>query len=298
MIGIDISGGLGNQLFQYATAFAVAKTKNDAIRLNTFLYEDFQLQKRLGITVREFQLNKFDLNPECDCFNVKYFNSIWGKLLTRIGKIKSIGQLYNTKFYKEKNSYQFENNIFNYKKNEYLCGFFQSWKYFDQYKKELKKQFRVKDEFISDSAKEICNQCMSQNSIAIHIRRGDYVSSTEWLIDEKFYIESIKEIEKKYSDVSLKLYVFCDQDGFAEDLFSEYKNVTYITALKKYTDIEEFWIMKSCRNHIISNSSFSWWAAYLCENKKQIVYAPIYKQWTEEYYLPTWNKITAISGKH
>ena len=62
MIGIDISGGLGNQLFQYATAFAVAKTKNDAIRLNTFLYEDFQLQKRLGITVREFQLNKFDLN--------------------------------------------------------------------------------------------------------------------------------------------------------------------------------------------------------------------------------------------
>ncbi len=295
MIGIDISGGLGNQLFQYATAFAVAKTKNDAIRLQVFSY-NFQFQKHFNLTIREFQLNKFDLNPSIDSFTIEYSDSILGKIFARIRKMKSVGRIYNTKFYKEKNPYQFENDIFNYSMNEYLVGFFQSWKYFDQYRNEIKKQFVLKDEFISDSAKKICNECMNQNSIAIHIRRGDYVHTTDWLIDEKFYLESLREIEKKHKE-NLNIYVFCDQEGFAEKLFSEYKNIVYITALKKYTDIEEFWIMKSCQNHIISNSTFSWWAAYLCENSNQIVYAPIYKQWSEEYYLPTWNKINAIPGK-
>ena len=296
MIGIDINGGLGNQLFQYATAFAVSKIKNDAIRLNISSF-DLQLQKQLKLTIREFQLDKFDLNPECDCFSIKYSNNLFSKFFARIRRIKSIGQLYNTKFYKEENPYQFEEDIYSYGKNEYLCGYFQSWKYFDKYNNELKNQFRIKDEYISDYAKKICQQCMNQNSVAIHIRRGDYLHSADWLIDEKFYLDALREIEGKVNKENLILYIFCDQEGFAENLFSEYKNIVYITALNKCSDVEEFWIMKSCRNHVISNSSFSWWAAYLCEYEDQIVYAPTYKQWSEEYYLPNWNKMNAVSGK-
>lgn len=295
MIGIDINGGLGNQLFQFATGYAVSRKNDDNLLLNTSTY-DIEFQKINNLTIRTFQLDKFNIKANTITLKINSHSSKISKLANRVKKINTVGTIFNTKFYKESNPYEYNPDIYNYKNNTYLCGYFQSWKYFDEYRNELKQQLSIQKTQLSEGAIRICNQCKTSKSIALHIRRGDYINTSDWLIDERFYLEALKRLGSLIDLDSCRIYVFCDQEGFAEKLLKDFKNVVFVSAFNLFTDLEEFWMMKSCNNHIISNSSFSWWAAYLCDNREQIVFAPAYKQWNTEFYLPNWHTISSVSA--
>ena len=101
---------------------------------------------------------------------------------------------------------------------------------------------------------------------------------------------ALDQMKEKLGD--FKLFIFTDDKEFVRERFHlcEYELVEDVT------DLEEFVLMQQCKHHIIANSTFSWWAAYLSENKGGVVFAPVADMWTEDFFLPQWNCVKAGLG--
>ena len=287
MICVDVKGGLGNQLFQYATAFALAKRNNDLLEID-ISHLDYEYQKEENVTVRSYQLGNFDITARICNYKPIYGTSLFARAVERFRHLKLVGNVFTSKFLQEANPYLFDEKIVRAKGNVYLCGYFQSWKYFNDIKDELFKELKVNPKYISDNVRNFLYKCSNEESVAVHVRRGDYINTNGWLIDERFYLQAIELMNKELKDKDLKFYVFCEDLSFVKVLFASVPNVNFVSARNEFTDFEEFYIMSQCKHQIISNSSFSWWAAYLNTNVSKNVIAPVFKQWTRDYYPNEW----------
>ena len=280
----NVIGGLGNQLFQYAMGYAVAKSNNDElyIDISHFAYEK-----------REFQLDKFEMSTKILDVQPAKKDTTFFRMLARIRRLSKTGLL-TTKFFQEDSAFfwQYAYPHIQYKRNLYLNGYWQHWRYFDRYQRELVETLQVKSTELSENAKKLIAEVSNKDTVAIHIRRGDYVQCDGWLIEPKFYLQAIDVIEKEKQS-NLRYYVFCEDEEFAASLLED-KEYSMITGKYAINDVEEFAVMSACSNHIISNSSYSWWAAYLHKNRKeeQTVVAPLFKRWNKEFYLPNWKCIS------
>lgn len=136
-----------------------------------------------------------------------------------------------------------------------LSGFFQSSKYFENYDHEIKTLLTPRIGYgINDYT-------------SIHIRRGDYTSLTneyEQLTLENYYNKAMSLVDNK------KFIVFSDDIPWCKEAFKN-KNVEFE---ESNNEIQDFAKMISCKNNIIANSTFSWWAAYLNQHPNKIVVAP------------------------
>lgn len=103
---------------------------------------------------------------------------------------------------------------------------------------------------------------------------------------EVFFGFALNEMKAR----NLELLVFCEDIAYARDVLGEGYNATYL-AEYSLTDIEEFYLMSLCKNIVVSNSTFSWWAAYLNRNITKKVFAPVYHQWVQEWYPDAWYRI-------
>ena len=145
-------------------------------------------------------------------------------------------------------------------------GYFQSEKYFEKYKKEIIELFSPPQEFVERIKKEI-PFIFDKETIVINVRRGDYLKlsnyhpivSSEYMNKALEYIPSIEQILFISDDIS-----WCKNNLVG--LLSVY--------LENYLPHEQLWIMSFCSHFILSNSSFSWWGAYLSQNENKIVIAP------------------------
>lgn len=278
-----ISDGLGNQLFQYACAYSMYKKTGKEIILDP-MYSG---------KLRTYQLEEF-----CIDFSKRFVNKrldfILGlgkrcsaplKLWYRDKKIKV--QKYSV--IKEHKSMIYDDSIYDYD-NGYFTGFWQSYKYFDEYYDDIKRQFQMKAE-LSAIATEYKKRMNETISVSLHIRRTDYNRSVNNVcLKQDFYKMALDQMKEKIGD--LKLFIFTDDKEFARERFHlcEYELVEDVT------DLEEFVLMQQCKHHIIANSTFSWWAAYLSENKGGVVFAPVADMWTEDFFLPQWNCVEAGLG--
>lgn len=132
-------------------------------------------------------------------------------------------------------------------------------------------------EELSNTNKKISEMISSINSISIHIRRGDYASSERLqviygLCPLNYYYTAINSISKAVKNPHF--FVFSDDIGWAKQNLKITHPVKFIIGNKALVDL---CLMSQCKHHIIANSSFSWWGAWLSTNKNKIVYAP--KQW-------------------
>lgn len=288
MVVSDITGGLGNQMFQYATGYALAKKNNDSYKIDiSHLTQDYQKASKI-VVPREYQLGQFEVSAKIlPTLHIPEHNKLQ-KGVGRLYRYFQMGSLLSTKFILDRNAWEYQPNLMQQKGSIYLCGFWQSWKYFDSFRDDIHKEFQIKKDALSKKAWNLIHT--KGNTVGIHIRRGDYKLCNNWLIDASFYTKALKLLKEKHGK-NLEILVFCDEVGFAEQLFQEEKNVYYITALKEFTDFEEFAILSGCKHHIISNSTFSWWAAYLGEQQCTEVIAPVFRQWKNEYYPDNWIKI-------
>lgn len=140
-------------------------------------------------------------------------------------------------------------------KNYDLIGYFQSYKYFDEYRKDIEYYFTLKSEWIFNI----------ENSVSIHVRRTDYLSlqHVHPVLDIDYYFKAIEVFPKDFN-----FYVFSDDIDWCKENFPSHFNFINNSIIK------DFSYMKNCKHNIIANSSFSWWAAYLNSNKDKIIVAP------------------------
>ena len=269
-------GGLGNQLFQYA----FGKTVSKKLGVNLLLDIDTSVIYQ-GLRVHKFCLRSFHTKVE-EAKNSNIYGFVW---LRRHKKIFNF--LYHSLrlkkftsfFYFLEKKFSFDENVFKQKDNTYFDGFWQTEKYFIDIENELRKEFTIVEP-LSDYSKNISNEIKKTNAISLHVRRTDYVThfiSNEFhgLCSPQYYKDAIKYVTKKVN--CPHFFVFSDDyDWVVENFKSLEYPVTFIKngPEKNYEDLT---LMSQCKHHIIANSSFSWWGAWLNPNKSKIVIAP--KRW-------------------
>lgn len=253
---VKIKGGLGNQLFQYAFIKYLEKLTQNEVYADKNMYQNY--------LIRNFELNKIDRNLKYTS-ETKEFK--FGSFLYKISVL--IKALLKKGYYLEE--------ISKYKKLlecEYYDGYWQDLKYINEVEKELKQIFKNKSFF--DKKNKI-----EEDSVAIGFRRGDYLNKKNKKIYEEcplfYYKEAITLIKEKIKKPVF--YIFSDDiksiKNEIETLLKGEKYF-YINENKENSPLEELVIMSKCSNAIIPNSTFSWWGAWLSENKNKIVIVPKY----------------------
>jgi hypothetical protein len=257
MIIIQLKGGLGNQMFQYAFAYSIARNTNQNLLIDI---SHFKNQEE-SITKRIYSLSFFNLNKDIYIFEIPNFF----KFFLNFFKIQETSFSYT----------DYQTNFF----LSYFDGFFQSSKYFIKYNKEIVDQFTP---YIDNTNSEntfydtIINDI---NSVSLHVRRGDYLTNNitnnyHGICNIDYYIKAMLYFINLNQFTNF--YIFSDDIEWCKNNLV-LKNTNVIFCGKMNNDCEELFLMSCCKNNIISNSTFSWWAAWLNINKNKIIISP--KNW-------------------
>ena len=277
---VRISDGLGNQMFQYAFAYALAMETSQKVFIDPLFWKT---------SLRDYQLNNYNISmprfipPVFDSFlgmlskdNLQYRTNFRNRI---------INKKYN--LYREKQIMAYDPSVFNMNGGVFFEGFWQNHLYFDKYKEKIKKELARKTK-ISDRANEYTNEIKSCCSVSIHVRRTDYVRTEDNVaIKTEFYMRAYRDLVNRIGK-NLSLYVFTDDKKYVRDNF----NIKDYTLIEGLSDIDEFEVMKNCKHHIIANSTFSWWAAYLGENEG-VTIAPVFDIWERDFYPENWITLKA-----
>lgn len=286
----ELSGGLGNQMFCYASAYAVAKYINAKLYIDTSSFDN----DAFG---RQYELKSFNIS--CKDIGFKR-NTAFNKLTRSINLLTYRIITENNKLSKSKWSDLIKS------KRMYLDLFWhqQNYRLFDELKENLIKEF----EYVGNKG-EVYKSILEENkkyyTVSVHLRYGDYVE-LGCCLDYNYYNNAIKRMIDEIQPIAqkenkkIRLVVFSENIETSEKIIGKIKgefSCLYISNSYSLTDLEEFWLMSKCDSNIISNSTFSWWAAYLNVKPNHIVIAPIVKNWMDngcwekEYFPKEWIKI-------
>lgn len=291
MVTVLLSGGLGNQMFQYAAGKALAE------RLNTSLNVDlYALNKKTKATSRYFELDVFG-------FDGAIVSTVKGKLFIKarplIQRFRSFFR--SLGFYSDTMAILYQPTIEKVRGNVYLSGYFQNEKYFEAYEAVIRRDFTFSND-LQGQNKILAEQIQSEQSVAVHIRRGDYISnqhasSNFVTCDKAYYDNAIAHIKLQVENPVFYI--------FAEDFEWVKENISFADSVVHYVDWNrgddsyiDMQLMSLCKHNVIANSSFSWWGAWLNTNPDKIVLAP--KRWfqddwkndlLDDFYPQGWTKI-------
>ena len=271
MILVELNGGIGNQMFQYAAAKSLALHHKTTLKLDISPGTDKSMPQELK--PRQFDLHYFNLpDPVVTAADLESFisKSALGKI-TEKTKPNHKRRIYREPFF------HFDKNFYNTEPDVYLKGLWQSEKYFLPFKNKIRSIFEFKNQTVG-SFHNLTNQLKNQNSVSLHIRRGDYLAKVSLevlgLIPLEHYQNAIELINSKIPSPSF--YFFSDDIQWAKENF-QIPNATFVSGDISKDHIEDLYLMSQCRYNIIANSSFSWWGAWLNDNPQKIVIAP--KKW-------------------
>lgn len=279
MIVGKMLGGLGNQMFCYAFARSLQ------LKYGGTLYLDCQVYNRYKI--RDFSLDKLSIpstvkkinEAKMSKFSLIYFRitqklyHVFYKLKKVITRTDIIGDNIFSFLGKRGLYYNFDRYYYPTRltKKEKKCsyGYFQSEKYFLDYKEQIRNELKVSIEPTAEEAKLISN-IKSNNSVGISIRWGaDYRKSHLNICDRNYYYRAMDLIAGKVKEPVF--YIFSDcVDEVKTDFDFKYP----VQFVQGFRDYESLRLLYSCKYFIISNSSFSWWGAYLSDFEDKVVISP------------------------
>lgn len=291
MIVVRYRGGLGNQMFQYAFQTALQKNyPEEIIKADISHYRlleehnGFELDKVFGLSM------EFASEEEVRSMTNLYVAPEWVLKLPR--KLKDrIARKYQytiVDFYKllhkekEKNYYKckyhnsFEEVVLhlNMEHDWYLDGLWQNLNYFTDCMSEIKNAFSFPNQdLLSAEDKALLGEMNSRKSVSVHIRRGDFINSKFDICKKEYYEKAMIEIEKREEDVNY--FFFTDDIDFVKEKFVHVKKKSIINHGIE-NSIIDMMMMSACNNHIISNSTFSYWGAILDAKEAGNVIAPRY----------------------
>ena len=185
-------------------------------------------------------------------------------------------------FFVEEGHFKFDASFFKQKSKTHFVGYWQNEHYFVNYRQLLLNEIQVKQSLNAQQT-ELQETITNQHSVAIHVRRGDYIQNPtaqqfhgHCTLD--YYQRAIQYMEKRESKIHY--YFFSDDPDWVKANFNFVANKTIVTGNLNEPAVD-LHLMSCCTHQIIANSSFSWWAAWLNRNPHKIVIAP--KKWANAY---------------
>jgi len=256
-IVVRLRGGLGNQMFQYATARSLSLKTGVKLELDS---------SELGKGgQRALGLNYFNLPTEI-CIN----NSVLSKYIRRLSITRTS--------FREKN-FGFDDRFKLLREPVDLAGYFQSEKYFVEHRQDILRDFTLKDEYVENIKGLSEKHIPIDSAISLHVRRGDYTDNKNVdlyaQLGDQYYNDAINLIRQRTSGAHT-LCVFTDDVNWVTKNLNLPQDSKIISQYTK-NDIEDLMLMSQCSHHIIANSTFSWWAAWLNPSATKVVIAP--RQW-------------------
>ena len=261
MIVSRIIGGLGNQMFQYAAGFAVAEHIRSEHRVDVSAFGRYSLRENslIHLNITSASIDDDDYPP------IK--TSCEGFVEERRG-LRTVRE----------SGMRFDPSLFETGDDLFLFGYWQTESYFKSVESKIRSEFQVKTEPDAEN-RNLLAQIRDSQSVAVHIRRGDYVSHRKVRKEFgsctlRYYEGAIRLIKDRVADATF--FVFSDEPEWAQAHLNIERS-KYVTHNSGNRDFEDLRLMASCRHFIIANSSFSWWAAWLGAEADKTVIAP--KPW-------------------
>jgi hypothetical protein len=286
---VNIIGGLGNQMFQYAFALALKQRfPQEEVKIDVSSYGTYNLHNGLEID-RIFDVSlPFATKAEIKRLSYHSDNYKIGRYMQKLlpRRKTTCHELPLGRFDRR--------DLFTHE-DKYYEGYWQNYQYFDMYREEIRKAFRFKLELpaaVEALREEIC----SVNSVCIHVRRGDYLLHKLYrgCCESDYYQRAIEYIHKTESEPHFFIFSndieWC-KENIVDLLGSHYTFVECNRGADSYRDMQ---LMTCAKRLIIANSSFSWWGAYLNRNEDVKVIAPVIWSNNNRYFdrqLPTWIRL-------
>lgn len=272
MITVRLNGGLGNQMFQYATARALALSTGQSLLLDASIFTYYD--------VHPLKINRLSIAA-----NLFFRNKFLDKLLHK-GFVMYVCRCFSRKkrLYLE-SDLSFDSRLFSITGSTNLIGYFQSEKYFVSYRDVLLSELKPKKK-LDGVDLEYFNQIETQSdndggSVSIHLRRGDYVSNdaankVHGVCGLEYFASAIEYMmDTGVANKNTQVFIFSDDIEWCEENLKLDLSLNYIKGSS--SPEVDMYLMSQCNHQIISNSTFSWWGAWLNEYEGKVVVAP--KKW-------------------
>ena len=266
-------------MFQYAAARRLAAVHDTALKIDTsrLLHSDPR------DTPRDYALGCFNIVAElasptesnlCDKLGKQTASPLF-RLLKSCGLFRAAK---NVRYIRQQGP-AFDPAILRLGDNVYLDGFWQSEKYFLDIKALLQNEFSLHTPLV-DEELHLAMQIRSCSAVSLHVRRGDYLTNPHaakhhGTCHRDYYDQAVHLIKERIPGA--RLYIFSDEPQWTEKNMKYDLPTTYVSKTGMASDGRDLTLMRMCRHHIIANSSFSWWGAWLGDNPEKIVIAP--KRW-------------------
>jgi hypothetical protein len=264
-------GGLGNQMFQYATGRRLSLVRGVPLKLDVSSYAD----DRFG---RSYRLDNF--NIVADVATPAEIATLSGRVRKgRQGRLYRVAQRhlpFRWRRYIEEVRHGYSPGVMNASSNVYIDGYWQCDQYFSDMRETLQQELTLRWQ-LNESSHLILKQIEMRESVSLHVRRKDYVtiSSVEERLGPcpiEYYTDAVRILEASIK--APHFYIFSDDiEWVKQNLKLDYP-VTYMDHNGADRDYEDMHLMSLCKHHIIANSSFSWWGAWLSKNPGKVVIAP------------------------
>ncbi|MFI3213751.1 MAG: alpha-1,2-fucosyltransferase [Eubacteriales bacterium] len=274
MIIIQLSGGLGNQMFQYAL-YRQMKAMGKDVKIDISSKYGKSDNRPIQLS---FLHTKYEVASEKEILDMTDAHmDIISKVKRKVVGRKRLGymeqdHLYDSKVWRLDHSY--------------IEGCWQSEKYFADVESEekkapnikdiLQKELQVKEEFLSESCKAYEKEIQKSQAVSMHIRRGDYLASDVVslygnICTQEYYENAMEKIKEQVENPHF--FIFTNDIPWASATYQG-EEFTIVDCSDEDTGYQDLYLMSLCQHNIIANSSFSWWGSWLNKNPEKIVIAP------------------------
>jgi hypothetical protein len=270
MVIAKITSGLGNQLFQYALGRHLANQNNTSLWLDLRYYQ----RTYETDTPRQFKLDRFSID-----YNLLDFSPwLYVSKATRLLPNRSLRYIVDTR----KEQYFHVDPSISKAKAPFIAldGFWQSERYFAPSEAIIRREltFNHPTGQTFERYQQLIGQ--AQTPISVHIRRGDYVSHPEFsgsfgTLKPDYYQAAINQLSEQFPTATL--FIFSDDLGWVQQNMRFDLPHVFVENSGDDADLDDLQLMSLCHHHVIANSSFSWWGAWLNPRPNKVVIAP--KQW-------------------
>lgn len=266
MIISNLTGGLGNQMFQYAFGRYLS------IKHKTLL--KYHFTNALFNTQRRFELDVFNIQAaEAASEDLQKLGIMQNRVLNRIFYLfdERYGIQFNKHIVTQKYPYTFNSGYLAIKDNSYIQGYWADERYFKSIEDIIRKEFTPKEK-LDEKNQKILEQIQNTMSVSIHVRRGDYITNRTNIpkfIGLDYYVNNINKIKKLIPNPVF--FVFSDDIPWCKKNLDQLpNNIYYINHNTGKNSYKDLVLMSTCKHNIIANSSFSWWGEWLNKNRNKI----------------------------